>query len=214
MAYNSLYGSLGFWSYIVMALIIVVAFLIHEFSKVIIANSISEYAVMEGVPIKRIIEPVGFMLMYFFGIGWSNTCKINAVYFKDRKSDTLKVYGGAVIANVVIGFVFMIIATFAMSGMVFDIGFLLNGSPVVIGLQVLYVLGVVTLSVGVMNLIPMSPFSGYHIFYELSSPNTKMKMINYRGAIQMVVLLLIFFGIGSSIMNFVLGIFEGVLRIF
>lgn len=213
MAYNSLYVVLGFWSYVVMALIMIVAFLIHEFSKVIICNTISKNAVTQGVPIKRFIEPIGFIMMYFFGIGWSNTCKINAVYFTNRKKDTLKVYGGAVIANIVIGFSFMLIYTIISSNNVFDVSSLLEGNVSFIILEILYALGVVTTAVGIMNLIPMLPFSGYHIFYELSSPNTKMKMINYSNIIKVIVLFLIFFGVASYIINFILEFLKLILQV-
>ncbi len=197
MAYNFLESQLGFISYILMFVVINVAFFIHEFSKVCIANVISEHAVTKGVPVKKFIEPIGLILMMYLGIGWSNSPEISAVYFKDRKKDMLKVYVGAVLVNVLLGLGLIIFAN-NMS--------LIGSSPLTVVLfnkvtilDIIYQFGVVIFAVGIMNLIPMVPFSGYHILYELVSPNTKIALINNRQTIQILVLFALFFGVFTNI---------------
>lgn len=201
MAYNSLEQQLGFISYIIMFVIINIAFFIHEFSKVCIANIISEHAVTKGVPIKKFIEPIGFILMFYFGVGWSNSCEINQMYFKNRKSDTLKVYLGAVFVNLGIGLLLIIIASIMQTEQEL-LNNLLTGSVSLF--QIIDVVGTVIFAVGLMNLIPIVPFSGHKILYELVSPNTKMLLINNRMIVQMIVVFLIFFGFISGIINSVI----------
>ncbi len=211
MIYNSLYQFFGVWSYLIMAVIILIAFFIHEFAKVFIANVINPDAVTKGVPLKNFIEPIGFIFMFTSGIGWANSAKINPGYFKDRKRDTLRVYGGAIILSIIIGLALMILGNILQPT-------LLN--PIKIGTntfyisRVIYTLGVVNLAVGIMNMIPMIPFSGYHILFEISSPNTKMWLINNKGLVQMIVVFLMIFGIVTSAMNFIIYLFEILVSVF
>lgn len=210
MAYNTLYNSLGFWSYFVMAIIILVAFFIHEFSKVVIANFISENAVTKGVPLKTFIEPIGFILMFCFGIGWSNSATINPVFFKNRKKDTLKVYLGAVFANIILGIFFIIMALTIESDLIAMSGLGITNQTALIFAQAIYTLGQVILAVGIMNLIPMHPFSGYKIFYELASPNAKMALVNNRTIIQLIVVLLIFYGVVGNIVGTIVSMISSI----
>lgn len=198
MAYNSLEQQLGFISYIIMFIAINFAFFIHEFSKVCIANIISEHAVTKGVPIKKFIEPIGFILMFYFGVGWSNSCEINPMYFKNRKSDSLKVYLGAVLVNLILG-LFLISVSSIMQTDELLLNSLLTQSVNIF--EIIEVAGTVIFAVGIMNFIPIVPFSGHHILYELVSPNTKIMLINNRMIVQMIVLFLIFFGIISGIID-------------
>lgn len=191
MAYDKLYGFLGFWSFLIMIAIYIFAFLVHEFSKVIIANTISKDCVTKGVPLSNFIEPVGFLLMMFYGVGWSRNAEINALYFKNRKNDTLKIYLGAVISNIVIGIIIISLAwLFAKENFILQL--------------TLITLGQVVMAVGVMNLLPVTPFSGYKIFCEILSPNGKMKLIANEKMLQMIVIMLVFFDvIGTGVNNIV-----------
>ncbi len=197
MAYNLYESQLGLFSFVLMFVVINVAFFIHEFSKVCIANVISEHAVTKGVPVKKFIEPIGLILMMYLGIGWSHAPEINPIYFKNRKNDMLKVYLGAVLVNIVLGLVMIIFANNMTT-----IG---NGALSLLVVKkltifdLIYQFGIVIFAVGLMNLIPMVPFSGYHILYELVSPNAKMTLINNRQTIQIIVLFAIFFGFFSNI---------------
>ncbi len=202
MAYNSLEPFMGFWSYIVMAIVMLVAFFIHEFSKVVIANILSDRAVTVGVPLKRFIEPIGFCLMYFFGVGWANSATINPLYFNNRKRDVLLVYLGAVCTSLLIGAGLLMLSFNFMS----SYGLLQMQSISFIIWNIVAVLGKVSVAVAIMNLIPMIPFSGYYILYELVSPNVKMSLINNRNIIQVIVLMLLFFGQITKIINMVLNV--------
>ncbi len=210
MVYNSLLRGLGIWSFFIMAVIIVVAFFIHEFSKVVIANIINPDAVAKGVPIKKFIEPIGFIFMFVCGIGWANSCKINPGYFKDRKKDTLKVYLGAVICSVVIGIILMVVGNVLRPPILSSVRM---NMYMFYFANAIYTLGTVSTAVGIMNLIPMVPFSGYNIFFELSSPNTKMWLINNKSLVQMIVIFLMLFGIITSVMNVILNVLQTIVNI-
>lgn len=182
MAYNILSDEFGFWSFPIMIVMYLIGFLVHEFSKVIFANSIAEGSVTKGVPLSHFIEPIGLILMFIYGVGWSNSSEINALYFKDRKKDTIKIYGLAILMNIVIGCACIVLGT----------KIFLTKS--IIGL-LLFTLGRVILCVGIINLIPVIPFSGYKILCEMLSPNGKMKLIANEKMIQLIVMLFVFFRI-------------------
>ncbi len=196
-----MYSTLGFGleSLILMAIIIILAFFIHEFSKVIIANILSDDAVVEGVPIKRFIEPIGFILMYVYGFGWANGPKINCGRFQDRKKGAIYVYGGAIAISAFIGFLFMILG----SNIISFIG--VSGMSRTIATS-LFAFGRTSLAVAIMNIIPMYPFSGYNLFFELSSPNRKMWLMNNKQTTQIVFIFLLMFGIMQIFMETILSI--------
>ncbi len=203
MAYNTLETTLGAWSYIFLIVVILSAFFIHQFAKVFIANIISVDSVKTGIPIKRFIEPIGLILMIIFGVGWSNGPEINALYFTDRKKNTLQVYLGAILTNIVVGIVFIILSSYFISN-----AKLFNISVMQINIISFFAMfGNVNLAVGIMNLIPMIPFSGYHVLYELVSPNSKMWLINNKNIVQIIFMLLIVFGYVSlviyNLINFI-----------
>lgn len=182
MAYNIISDEFGFWSFPIMIVMYLIGFLVHEFAKVIFANAIAEDSVTKGVPLSHFIEPIGLTLMFVFGVGWSNSAEINALYFKDRKKDTIKIYGLAILTNIIIG---ILLITFGSKL------FLVEN---IMGL-LLFTLGRVVLCVGIINLIPVIPFSGYKVLCELLSPNGKMKLIANEKTIQLLFMLLVIFRI-------------------
>ncbi len=195
---SSLLAELGVWSFLLSAVLITIAFFIHEFSKVVIANILTDDAVEVGVPIKRFIEPVGFVLMYVYSFGWSNGPKINVSKFKDRKKGAICVYGGAIVTSIVLGMIIMIIASFVSGGF---------GSAI-------YELGVLSITVGVMNVIPMYPFSGYNLFFETQSPNTRMWLMNNKVSVQFIALFFVLFGFYRPILNVFVNFFVSIVRLF
>lgn len=195
MAYNLLSTELGFWSYIIMSVIYILAFMVHEFAKVIIANFVAEDSVKKGVPLSDFIEPVGFILMFGIGVGWSRNAEINAVYFKDRKKDTLKIYLGAILVTGIIGVALM------TAGIK-----IVNNSSFYLLKLILLTFGQTVLAVSIMNLLPATPFSGYKILSECLPPNARMKLISNEKIIQMIVMFLVVIGVVGDLINSLIGL--------
>ncbi len=201
MAYNSLYLTFGFWSFIIITFLMIIALFIHEFSKVVIANILTDDAVEVGVPIKKFIEPVGIIFMYAYGFGWANGPKINVSRFKNRKKGAIFVFGGAITSSILIGMIGMFIS--------FKLG-----STALEASQIMYAFGVISIAIGVMNIIPMYPFSGHNLFFETQSPNTRMWLMNNKGTVQFIALFFVFFGLFRPFIYVFINFFEGIVRLF
>jgi Zn-dependent protease len=154
-------------------------------------------------PLKH-IDPIGFLCMIFFHIGWAKPVPINTRYFKKPRRDMAISAAAGPVSNIALAFIFALLLRIQMIFMEtmvnneFSTLFNPNSAPSaafnVMSLltYVLYVGVVLNIGLAIFNLIPIPPFDGSRVAYIFLPVNLYFKVMRYERIIQMAVLLLLF----------------------
>ena len=93
---------------------ILVAATVHEFTRALLSTIFGDnYPKSKGRltlnPVKH-FEPIGFLLMFYSGgFGWGKPVETSALYYKDRKKQTLLVAILPSVVNLILGLIFLVI---------------------------------------------------------------------------------------------------------
>lgn len=166
---------------------IMVAVTIHEFTRAAVSTSFGDKLPREKGrltlnPLNH-FEPIGMILMLACGFGWGKPVETSALYYKNRNKGVLVTAVTPTIANLVFAFVFMFVASLA-SGIYILSAFFLKISYYCCCL-VIY------------NLLPVEPMDCLKVLSVVMPANSYFKLIQYEKIIQMVFLLLLFFGLSG-----------------
>lgn len=158
------------------------------------------------------IEPIGFILMLVFRFGWGKPVRTSAIYYKNRKRDTIITYTMPIIANLVAGFIFFVLYKLILQ--IYNEPFLaaqyvnyLDFIKIII--NIIFFSALYNVSLAIFNIIPVYPLCGGKILSAFLGPNQSVKMAQYEKIFQLLLMILIFFGfIGNIIQPFVDVIFN------
>jgi len=181
----------AFFPYLAQAIAAVVAITIHEFTKALVSTALNDKTPGEKGrltlnPLKH-LEFFGFFTMWFFGLGWGKPVETTPMYYKDRRMGTLLTNFTPIIVNIFFGFLFAyILRLFANS---YE------------ALTMLHRIAFYNFTLALFNLIPVYPLSGAKILGLFLSPNAALSMSRYEKIFQIILLVAIFLGFLSSIIN-------------
>ena len=161
---------------------ILVATTVHEFVRALTSTVLGDnYPKSQGQvtlnPVKH-FEPIGFLMMlYSGGFGWGKPVETSALYYKNRKRDTLLVAILPTVVNLILGLVFLFAyGTFRSKG--YYIGTLLH------------YLAYYNVALAVYNVLAV-----------LLPANQYFKYMQNEKLIQMLFLFLLFFGMITGFMD-------------
>lgn len=137
-------------------------------------------------------EPIGFLLFFFTGYGWGQPVRTSALYYKDRKKDTLVTYIAPMVVCCIIGVVLNFVSKFLGENLVVDF---------------ISVCSMYFVRIAVFNIIPVAPMSGSKILSCFLEPTAALRYSQNEKIIQMVFLFLWFFGIIPPILNAIVAVF-------
>ncbi len=174
---------------------IMVAVTIHEFTRAAVSTAFGDKLPKEKGrltinPIKH-FEPIGMILMLACGFGWGKPVETSALYYKDRNKGVLMTAVMPTVANLVFAFVFMAVASLT-SGIYLLSAFFMK-------------ISYFCLCLVVYNLIPVEPMDCVKVLSVLMPANSYYKLIQYEKLIQMIFLLVLFFGL-SGVIGDIIGI--------
>ena len=189
--------------YIAQILSLLLCFYVFEMTKSVVStlqgDPTPKQHKMLTLNIFRYFEPIGFLLGFFFGYGWGQPAPIAPRYYKDRKSGAFITYTAPIIVSVILAVVFDIIGKLVFKG--FKQAFFGTAESVgfgTMGIIFLYsLIGKISetfLRLAVFNLIPIPPMCGSEILKCFLSPNAAFKYGQNTAILQMVFLMLWFFG--------------------
>lgn len=139
------------------------------------------------------LDPVGTICLLFFHVGWAKPVPVNTRYFKNPRRDTALVSLAGPLSN----FLLAAVLLFARQFLIFS-----SVMPVyVLGLMVHYA-AIMSIGLGVFNLIPVPPLDGSKILFSFLPWQHAAKFAKYEQYIQFGLLLLLFVGVLDIPMDF------------
>ncbi|WP_051586022.1 site-2 protease family protein [Caldanaerobius polysaccharolyticus] len=134
------------------------------------------------------IDPVGFLALWIVGFGWAKPVMINPIYYKDAKKGELLTAAAGPLSNVIMAFVSLLLIN-------------IGGYNVAILGPILYQLYIYNVVLAVFNIIPVPPLDGSKVLYSLLPYRYSYAFTQYENVGQIILLILLFTGMISRIMN-------------
>lgn len=216
--YSLISMSAGDWLYLLLTIpAVVVAITFHEFAHAFAADRLGDTTPRNQGrltlnPLSH-LDPFGFILMMFAHIGWGKPVQINPNNFNSNKSrgfcEAMVSFAGPLmnfVLAIVCCFAYTLLATFGSANFI-------SGNVGMVLLYFLSLLITVNIGLGVFNLIPLPPLDGEKIFRNIIPYNAKLWLDRNYQTLQMVFMILWFFGILEVIVSPIIsllsnGIFE------
>lgn len=197
---------MGTSNYLILLLLgipgIILATTVHEFTRAAASNFFGDnYPKSQGRltlnPLRH-FEPIGFlMLFYSGGFGWGKPVETSALYYKNRKRETLLVAILPSVANFLLGLVFLI-------------GYRFFGGNGILQ-TLLYYIAYYNIALAIYNILPVAPMDCVKVLSVVLPANQYFKYMQHEKLIQMIFLFLLFFGLVTGFMNTLI---YGVMSIF
>ena len=136
-------------------------------------------------PLKH-LDPVGTICLLFFHVGWAKPVPVNTWYFKNPCRDTALVSLAGPVSNFLLAAVLLFVRQFLIFSSVMPV--------YVLGLMVHYA-AIMSIGLGVFNLIPVPPLDGSKILFSFLPWQQAAKYAKYEQYIQFGLLVLLFVGV-------------------
>lgn len=139
------------------------------------------------------IDPIGAIMIALIGFGWGRPTPVDERNFKDpRKGIALTALAGPV-ANLLLGFVLLFIATafYSLSGIV----------DTILGVAIynfLYISAQITIYLAVLNLLPIPGFDGFSVLSVFLTDKQYYAVMANQQIVFIVVIVLLFSGLLSK----------------
>jgi Zn-dependent protease len=138
-------------------------------------------------PIKH-LDPMGLLMMVVFHVGWAKPVPVNMYNFKNPKRGMAVTALAGPVSNLIIAIVFM----FLYGALYIPLGFSSVGSYL---LQMIQLTAVISLGLGIFNLIPIPPLDGSKVLFSLMSDESYYKLMKYERYGSIIMLILVATGI-------------------
>lgn len=140
----------------------------------------------------RHLDVIGTICLFFFHVGWARPVPVNPRYFKHPRRDIALVSLAGPMSN----FLLALIALFIYHPL------RMSTSPVIMTISMIaYMTAVMSIGLGVFNLIPVPPLDGSKILFSFLPYQAEIKVERYQQYIQFGLLALLFIGILDAPMN-------------
>jgi Zn-dependent protease len=150
-------------------------------------------------PIKH-IDPVGFICLLVFRFGWAKPVPVNAMYFKDRQKGIVLVSMAGALANILIAFVSLFIATI-ISEMYSGLMVLTTTDLTYYVWMIFYYMYIYNLFFAIFNLIPIPPLDGSKVLFGFLPAKYQRYYYQYEKYGYVLLLLLIVTGLLNLILD-------------
>lgn len=144
------------------------------------------------------LDPLGSILIISFGFGFAKPVPVNMRNFKNPKRDMAITALAGPTSNITMGifFIFLEVLTNYLTFM--SLGFTFLYYTLSLLGVVFYFAGIINISLGIFNLIPIPPFDGSRILGYFLSDRLYYKIMQYERQIFLVVMVLLAFGVTGS----------------
>ena len=133
-------------------------------------------------PLKH-LDPVGLLMMLVFHVGWAKPVPVNMYRFKNPKRGMAATALAGPVSNLLIAVVFMLL---------YGAAYIPLGQSAVgyYFLQMLQLTAIISIGLGIFNLLPLPPLDGSKVLFSLMSDESYYKLMRYEryGGILMLIL--------------------------
>lgn len=145
-------------------------------------------------PIKH-IDPMGLAMMLVAKVGWAKPVPVDMRYFKKpRQGMALTALAGPA-SNFVLAF--LAVGVFAFIDHLSAVGVGIDHIPIYILLSFLANVAILSIGLGLFNLIPISPLDGSKILFSFLPDRVYLTILRYERYVMLLVLALTFLGVFS-----------------
>lgn len=145
------------------------------------------------------IDPIGFITLLFFRVGWAKPVVIDSRFFKNPKRDVAICSLAGPLSNFLLAFLFSFVYVFLVR-IGLSLGLMSTASITyfeVLCMMAMYMV-TINLGLGVFNLIPIPPLDGSKILYAFLPSRIIYKIMPYEKYIQLALILLLLTGFLSG----------------
>lgn len=152
------------------------------------------------------VDPIGFLCLLFFHVGWAKPVNVNIRNLKKPKRDLALIALAGPLANFILGFVMMLFSVLLALYSDTHIGQALG--------TFCYYTCSISICLGVFNLIPVPPLDGSKVLFSFLPFEWMFKIQQYQQWIQFILLVLLWFGLFNLPLAFLQGtVMQGMFRL-
>jgi len=159
----------------------------------------------------KYFEPIGFVFMLIFGMGWGNPTPTAALHYKDRRRGVIVTYMTPVLVNLLLGIGTVVLVNVLLTREVGSMPhgaffFYLNISMWTsyandIILMLLAHFAFMNICFALFNLIPVYPLAANKLLLTFSRPDTIARVSHYEKPMQVILILMLFFGFVMQVIS-------------
>lgn len=185
-----------FWIFLVSIPGIIFATTIHEFTRAAVSTALGDTLPKNKGrltlnPLKH-FEPIGFLIMFYSsGFGWGRPVETSALYYKNRKRDTLLVAILPSAVNLFFGIIFLVIYS--------KVNFANAYLTMIFSYLCYYNVGL-----AIYNVLPVCPMDCVKVLSVTLPANKYFQYLQYEKMVQMFFLFLLFFGLITGVFNYII----------
>lgn len=190
---NFLVGRRSVADIIALALVLVVAFTVHEFAHAWTAYQLGDSTARNqgrlSLDPRRHLDPLGSLMVLAVGFGWAKPVPVNPYYLRNGPKAGMTVVAAAgPVSNLVLAFIAAIPLRLGLVGTYYQSVFLPNPQ------QLLEAFVVLNVALFVFNLLPIAPLDGFKVVSGLLPYPASESFRKLEPAGPLILLLLVFFG--------------------
>ncbi len=161
---------------------VVIAITVHEFAHAKRAQLAGDPTPVQANrvtlnPISH-LDPLGSLMLLFFGLGWGRPVPVNPAYFRRRRWDELMVAAWGPLSNLLVAVAFAIPVRLGIAGA---------------RAELFVIIVLINLLLAFFNLLPVHPLDGSHVVENLLPPRSAWAFAQFSHRWGIVILLLIIF---------------------
>lgn len=141
----------------------------------------------------RHLDPLGTLCLLFFHVGWAKPVPVDTRYFKNPRRDMALVSLAGPLSNFLLAAVLLFVEQFLVRS---------AWTPIYILGAMFYYGAVMSVGLGVFNLIPIPPLDGSKILFSFLPWRASVNLMRYEQFIQFGLLLLLVLGFLDVPLNF------------
>ena len=195
-----MFSGLNFSTLFARAVVLLTAIPVHEAAHAVVAEYMGDETARYS---RRIslnpfdhLDPIGALMILFFGIGYAKPVPVNSNNFRNRRAGIVLTSLAGPASNVALAWISLVLCKLMY------IIYSARGVQLAYGAySVFWIMTTTNLSLAVFNILPIPPLDGWHAVQPFIPYQWKWKIAQHEQQIIWVVLILVFLGVLNGIIS-------------